>query len=601
MTASPLADDFLRDEPDQVRDQVRQVLRHRLVIAVCLVAGVCGGALLAAAGSGTYEADGTVLVRDVSSSAFDSPVGVDNRINMQTEVQVAGSPLVTARAARALKEPGLTGPALGRGLVVSVSPDSQVLEFAYTGPGAAESARRANALMSAYLGQRQQDADKSLSHTVVTLQAQLKSLTSRYTSAGPSLRESLAQQMASVQAKLTDYQAVDTTPGQVLAKAVRPGSPAGAGTGLMLTVGGVAGAALGVLLAWLVSVLETGVRDERDVRRYLGAPVLAVLAAARGGDGELALPAGRTGETYRTLALRASLAADPDAASSGRRVLLVVEPRSAGHAAEVAAGLASAFSESGEDVLLIEADLRAPELTRRLARRLTGDGLDAQGRPRPPLRVDAGGPGAFFLVPGRATRAVGPALAEIEANAVAHRAGRTIVVRAPAVLEYPDALAVARWADGVVVVCPEGGLPGRELAEVAELFGPSQVPVLGAVLRRTGGPLGRRAGRSRTGAGRVAPAQAGEPDGPATAGAAVAGAGARWAAGGGGPAAPAPASAPGAASVPGGHGTPGSAPVPGSHHATPGSGGPAAHTPAATGSWSALGGGQRPAPERGGA
>ncbi|MDI5969063.1 lipopolysaccharide biosynthesis protein [Streptomyces sp. SL13] len=530
MTVSSISDELPRDEPDQVRDQLRQLFRHRLVIATAVVLGLCGGALLAATGSGTYEADGSVLVRDVTSSAFDSQVGVDNQINMQTEIQVASSPLVTDRAATALGEAGLTGADLKHGLLVSVSPDSQVLDFAYTGAGAAETARRTNALMTAYLAQRHATATTSLARTTGTLQAQLKSLNSRYDSAGPTVREAIAGQISAVQSKLTDYETVDTTPGTVLSKAVTPASPAGAGAGLTLAVGGVVGLALGLLLAWLTSVLESGVRDEADVRRHLDAPVLATLPRrrrARRGQGPV-LAVGsrssRTGEVYRALALRVALTVDPDAGDGGRRVLLVVEPRSAGHAAEVAANLASAFAESGEDVLLIEADLREPQLSVRLARQLSGDGVDAQGRPRPPLRVNAGQPGAFFLVPGRPTRAIGPALAEIEANAMAHRAGRTIVVYAPAVLEYPDALAVARWADGIIVVCPDGGLPRGELGRVADFFEPTGTPVVGAVLRRTGGQVAqllRRAlpgGREPGGGPRTDPPAGGRAAGTAAGG-----------------------------------------------------------------------------------
>lgn len=545
MTVPSPAEELSRDEPDQLRDQLRQLFRHRLVIAAGLVAGLCGGALLAAAGGNTYEADGTVVVYDVTSSAFDSQVGVDSAINMQTEIQVASSPTVTDAAAQALKEPDLTGSALKHDLVVSVAPDSQVLDFAYTGPGAAESARRANALMQAYLTQRQATAKASLKQTVQTLQDQLNGYNETYKTAGPALREAITQQITTVQSKLTDYETVSTAPGKVLSPAVAPSSPAGAGAVLLLGVGGVVGAGLGILLAWLMSVLEPGVRDERDVRRHLGAPVLGVLPRRGRRRGPMLVVGGRSsrlGDSYRKLALRVTLQVDPDADPAGRRVLLVVEPHTEGRAAEVAANLAAAFSESGEDVLLIEADLREPELSARLERQLSGDGVDAQGRPRPPLRVNAGQPGAFFLVPGRRTRSIGPALAEIEANATAHRAGRTIVVYAPAALEYPDALAVARWADGIIVVCPDGGMPRGDLDRVADFFEPYGAPVVGAVLAHTGGlsahilrrllPGGRRE-RGRGGRGSSEPARGGSPAAPVpyTGGANALPPGAEWSTG----------------------------------------------------------------------
>jgi polysaccharide biosynthesis transport protein len=496
-------DESAREEPDQLRDQVRQLARHRAVIAAGLVVGLCGGLVVHQIGSHDYAAEGQLLVRDISVSPFDPSATADKQVNMQTEVQVAGSLSVADAAADALKENGLTGAGLKQDLSVSVSPDSQVMQFTYTAGDPAEAARRANALMDAYLSNRRTQAQAALKEITGALKEQLTPLENRYDGlpANSPERASLSGRIATVQGRLADYAAVDTTPGQTLAHATAPTRPAGAGAPMALALGGVAGAALGILLAWLLSVLEAGVRDDADVRRHLGAPVLATLPVPTRRERRSALAVGagasRLGEAYRALALRVTLTLN-SVPSSGGRVLLVVEPRAAGHCADVAANLAAAFAESGEDVLLIEADLRHPRLYDRLAKHLSGNGTDARGRLLPPLQVNAGSSGAFFLVPGRTTRGVRHALAEIEANAFAHRSSRTIVVSAPAALDYPDALAVARWADGIVVVCPDGGQRRADLDEVREFLGTSGTPVLGAVLRRTaGGSAGQFALRAK--------------------------------------------------------------------------------------------------------
>lgn len=505
MTDSSRTDELAHDEPDQLRDQLRQLFRHRAVIAAGLLVGLCGGVMLHQLGSSRYVSSGSLLVRDVTISPFDPGVAADKQINMQTEIQVASSLTVADLAAAALKEPDVTGDDLQKDLGVSVSPDSEVLGFSYSSPSPAEAAKRVNALMSAYLTQRETGADASLKKITSALKGQLKPLTTRYSLLGPGdpQRAQLSGQIGSLQSKLSDYQSVDTTPGRILAKGTAPTVPAGVGAPMSAALGGVVGLSLGILVAWLLSVLEPGVRDEGDVRRHLGAPVLATLPAP--GRGLLPKRApllavgsrnSRLGEAYRALALRVALTLDADAATGGRPVLLVVEPRETGHASEVAANLAAAFAETGEDVLLIESDMRHPQLAERLAGHLSGNGNDAKGRPLPPFQVNAGQPDGFFFVPGQRTRSVPKALAAIKSNADAHRVGRTIVVSAPAVLAYPDALAVAQWVDGVIVVCPGHGQRRSDLAQVRDFLGPSDTPVIGAVLRRSsGGRLGQLATR----------------------------------------------------------------------------------------------------------
>jgi succinoglycan biosynthesis transport protein ExoP len=426
MNDAPPTEEHPYDEPDQLRDQLRQLLRHPVLIVGALALGVLGGVEVHRTTGAQYTASGQLLVDAPSTTPFNSSVAAGKNIDMQTEQQIASSQLVVDAAAKALAEPGLQGSDLQKHLTVAASPNTEILQFGYTDSRPAEAARRVNAVMAAYLGQRQATAETSLKSITAGLNAQLKPLLASYNSLSNQIngfangdgtakdyalseRASVATQIAAVQTDLASYQAVSTTPGQVLAQAVAPTVPAGVGGSLLAAIGGVVGLALGILLAWMASVLDRRVRDSRDVLRHLGAPVLVTLPRSPGriltrGGGLLTVgqSSSRLTEAYRTLALRAALATD----RRDPRAVLVVEPRTLGRAAAVAANLAAAYAETGEDVLLIEADLRRPRLRQRLAGHL--DSRDAtppeaaEGSwPRLPVTVDAGSAGSFNLVPGR--------------------------------------------------------------------------------------------------------------------------------------------------------------------------------------------------------
>ncbi|GAU69259.1 lipopolysaccharide biosynthesis protein [Streptomyces sp. NBRC 110611] len=488
------------EEPDQIRDQLRQLFRYRALIVLGLLLGVVGGGAVHLLGGPTYTATGEVVVQAIGTAPFEARgVSADKQLSMGTERQIAQSASVAAGAARALGE--RTDPAvLQRDLRVSNPPDTHTLLFEYGAGSADRAARLVNAFVQAYLTYRQEAAARRIATTVGKLDAELRPLLEqrrvldrRIAGEGAgagragdeSERGSVVAQIADLQSRISSLKSLDTTPGEIVRRGDPPAFPSGPGPAVLLAAGAVAGLAVGILAAWVRSVLEPRVRSVAEVQENLRAPVLGILPRRRGGAGvlEVGRPGrGNRAEAYRTIAFRMV----HDRRFAGRRSLLVVSPRGTTDTVSVAVNLAGAFAEIGSDILLVEADLRTPELAGRLPLR------PGHGRPVPGgwaegerFTVDAGVDGRFELLPGREVPNPARALASPEfarlLNTPSGPDEHVVVVTGP-LLAHADGLAVAKQAAGVVVVCDLHEVRRDDLDRVRELITGAGGHILGAVL-----------------------------------------------------------------------------------------------------------------------
>ncbi|WP_327291378.1 lipopolysaccharide biosynthesis protein [Streptomyces sp. NBC_01198] len=516
-----------QDEPDLLRDQFRQLVRYRALLAVGLLIGLLGGAYLAFSGADTYTATSEIRIKAAIEDPFVAGATADKNIDIGTERQSALSSTVADAAAKSTGAPVRT---MSKCLQVTNPPNTLVLRLTCTAGTARHAADWVNAFTKAYLDDRQQQTKATVQRMVASYQSQLDPMVTQRDDlldqiahaksnqiAGTliSSQTNLLSRITELNADISGLRALDTTPGLVIKPGVAPDAPSGPRLPMMLGLGGGVGIALGLLLAWVRLVFDPTVRSESEVTRALGAPVLGTLPRLRGrrggedgraggllaggrGDGRLA-------EEYRAVAFRLT----HDKRFSERRRLLVVAPRGTGDTpAAVAVNLAASFAEMGMEVLLVEADLRTPALSARLR---TTDG----GRPgwaRTPglgeggwpaglqMPIDAGESGSFDLVPGRRVRNVARALTSAPAGrlfAEADEPGSVVVVLAPPVLGYADAVALADRVDGVVVVCDPRAVHRADLERVRELLDAAGAAVLGVVLHPAEPGTGRRFGFGR--------------------------------------------------------------------------------------------------------
>ncbi|OEV01093.1 lipopolysaccharide biosynthesis protein [Streptomyces qinglanensis] len=507
-----------------LRDQFRQLLRYRWLIALGIALGVLGGGWLGVSGADSYTATTEITVRPLpldSSGAASAAGGT----SMGSERRTALSSVVAERAADAL-DSGRRPQQLAADLQVTNPPDTRMLRFSYTAHSPRAAARGANAFAAAYLGNREQDAEARAASMVDSYEKQREPLlkerdrlAEEIASSGRegaldgtlSAHSSVVSRIAELNGSISDLRAEDTTPGRVVTEAVPPDAPAGPGLPLLLGLGAAVGVGLGLLAAWVRLVFDPAVRTPGDVVRALHAPVLGTLPRRRGRRREKRaerrarsrplLAGGRLAEEYRSVAFRLAY----DETFARRRRVLVVPPRGGiGTALAASVNLAASFAEMGKEVLLLEADLRTPSLTERLRH---ADGL-RPGWAREPghgtigwpagyrVPIDAGESGVFDLVPGHRVSKVPRALTSSAVSRLighADDSDSVLLVLAPAVLSYADAIALIDRVDCVLLVCDPREVRRDDLARVRELVAGAGGCVLGALLHSegTGGDAGR--------------------------------------------------------------------------------------------------------------
>ncbi|MBE9499039.1 hypothetical protein IHE61_13040 [Streptomyces sp. GKU 257-1] len=327
-----------------------------------------------------------------------------------------------------------------------------------------------------------------------------------------SAHSSVVSRIAELNGSISDLRAEDTTPGRVVTEAVPPDAPAGPGLPLLLGLGAAVGVGLGLLAAWVRLVFDPAVRTPGDVVRALHAPVLGTLPRRRGrrrekrAERRVRAPvrcwpaAGSPRSTARSPSGSPTTRPSRGAAASWSS-----PPRGGiGTALAASVNLAASFAEMGKEVLLLEADLRTPSLTERLRH---ADGL-RPGWARAPghgtigwpagyrVPIDAGESGVFDLVPGHRVSKVPRALTSSAVSRLighADDSDSVLLVLAPAVLSYADAIALIDRVDCVLLVCDPREVRRDDLARVRELVAGAGGCVLGALLHSegTGGDSGR--------------------------------------------------------------------------------------------------------------
>ncbi len=343
---------------------------------------------------------------------------------------------------------------------------------------------------------------------LAALEARLGDLSSRYTVEHPE-RIRLKSQIDALRARIEveTSKAIDSTKaelsGHLLGNNVRivdpaevPKGPFKPHKGRILASAALVGAVVGFLLALTIDALDQTIRSQEDVENKLGIPFLGSVPRSESFEGTtvqqyndlIVGPQSVTGESLKNIRTMVGFAA---AGKPLKRILVTSSIQGEGKTF-IAINLALVFAQLGEKVLLIEGDLRRPNLHKRfglskaaglstfLAHGKSTDELPAliQDPQLPNLEVLVCGP----IPPNPAELLSTPRLKALLAWAQEHY--DHIIIDGTPVFPVTDALLWGKEVDAAVFVAQFSGVSTKLSRKASQKIQEGGMKILGAVVNQ---------------------------------------------------------------------------------------------------------------------
>jgi tyrosine-protein kinase len=468
-----------------VLEQLLRIVRRRkwIVLQATIVVPLLA-LLFSLAQDNEYTATATLLFRQAPSGVSETETVIDPTREAATNGQLVGLPVVADKAADSLD--GVSGAEVLESVSVEPSSEADTAKIVATTGSPELSADMANAYGNAYITFRRQADRSQVQDAIDVAEASLGRLTpgEQEGKEGAALNEQLDR------LKLT--QALQTGGAELVQPATPPSDRSSPQPLRNVLLGIVLGALLGFGLAALLEQIDRRVRTVDELEELYGVPILARIPRSQRltkRQAEAISPQTPEGEAFRVL--RTNLRYFN--LDQGLRSILITSPEAGDGKSTVARTLATTMAEMGDDVVLVEGDLRKG-----------GDLLDVTGNPASGLsNVLTGTPFEKVLMKVDVPSAGGlqsrtltvlpsgpvpPNPSELLESAQMRdlliklqEQFQVVVLDSPALAAVSDALALVSEVSTVVIV---GGLgrttrdAGRELSKQFSLLGKKPIGVI---------------------------------------------------------------------------------------------------------------------------
>ena len=459
-----------------------------------------------------YQATGNVLVvAGLGQSANSLPA--DLNISAAEATTTAATLMTTPPLLRSVinsNHLGESETALATNVTATPQTNSELVDVTVTDPSPNRAAQIANAIMSTFAAEITKQNTDRINQAGASLQAeinqvqntlnqdeqQLAAASARQDTTA--LRQTISDQTALLTQLTLNYSTFRASQEQnletvsVATPASAPAAPSSPRTVLNVALGAVAGLLVALGMAALLEYLDQGLKTAEDVRRRLGIPCLGVVprypgGGRRGGHRQVQILGAK--EAYRRL--RANLLfASPDAEL---RTIVVTSARSGEGKTQTAANLAIALAGADKHILLIDGDMRRPDLHRMFSKPLQGGMsemiMEVQRGEVPTLNGAhvTSHAGLSLITSGTIPPNPSELLSSKRSMVLLRSLEKSfdmVVIDTPPVDAVPDALSLAAEGSGTVVVVEAGRTNAAQAAAVVDALNNVGANVLGVVLNK---------------------------------------------------------------------------------------------------------------------
>ncbi|MEP7200993.1 MAG: polysaccharide biosynthesis tyrosine autokinase [Ilumatobacteraceae bacterium] len=484
-----------------VRDVWRVIARRSWIVILAILATAAPALALSARQSDIYEANAEMLVHVLpGESVFGSSQQISNPDRLvQNEISVLEGHAVYKRLIKNLgledEPPAVSGSGFADADVITVSVRSGDPETA---------AALADAYVGAYIDVKRERmiagmvaASSQLQSKISELQVKIDKLETRIDASSTdddataaADRGALVDQQALFRQRIDELQvdaALSAGNAEIVRPAAVPINPIKPTPVRTATLAAIVGLLLGLGAALLIGGLDDSVRRPSDLAR-LGAdvPVLAMVPNVASRDNRpiaISAPESPPVEAYRHLRTNLQFLG----IERKIRSIQVTSTRPGEGKSTTAANLAVVLAQTGANVVLVDADLRKPDLHRLFAidgsngltNNLAGDPMELTiQRITDQLWVIVGGP-----VPPNPSELLGGRRMDAFAEELSRRFDYVIIDSAP-LLAVSDAAALSRHVDGVLLVAQAKRVSLAHLRDSLATLERVGAPLLGIVLNR---------------------------------------------------------------------------------------------------------------------
>ena len=463
-----------------LRDYASIIWRRKwIVILPTVLTAVVAGALSLATPA-QYRATGEVLVQlpPTAETVGSTGVVMSPRL-IENELRAAGGSELQAEVRKIIgPEPILS---------VSADDSSDVFRFTAVSSGGDTAADAANVYANEYIERQRSTLIAEFDARSRVIAGQLE--VARSDGSDPIQVSEYEQELEGLAVSI---ELARTSGSKLIDEASRAGAPFEPQTRRTVGFAVMLGLLIGLGMAFLLDYLDTSIRDEDDLAAATGLPTLAIIPELTGIKDDAAHLATRDNphspgaEGYRTLRTAVQFLA----IDRTLRVIEFTSPHPSEGKTTTAANLAIAAARGGQRVVLVDCDLRKPQVhsyfglsndigfTSVLLRKCSLQDAVKSVPDEPKLQVLSSGP-----TPPNPSELLASERARTILDSL-RGAVDLVVIDSPPVLPVADAVVLSGLVDGVIIVAASGLTDRRTLAKTMDRFQQVEAPLLGTVLNR---------------------------------------------------------------------------------------------------------------------